>query len=155
MTEEGITWRCSRCDSDNPLDAPTCAVCGMTFAESMNPPKERPERDPNTVALYSLFFPGAGHWYIDMRAQAVARGVLSVWVIFVALLSGIQGSLMFAVPFGAAAFALWILAAHDSYREARGEATAVILKGRMFMFVVFGLLLLSFVLLVVAALQAR
>lgn len=107
------------------------------------------------VALYSLFFPGAGHWYLDMRGQAVARGVLSVWVIFTALLAAIQGSLLLAIPFAIAAFALWVLAAHDSYREARGETGAVILKGRMFMYIVFGLLLLMVVLLVGAGLRAR
>ena len=155
VTEDGITWRCTRCDSDNPLAAPVCAVCGTTFADSMRPPKERVERDPNTVALYSLFFPGAGHWYIDMKGQAIARGVLSVWVVFVALLGGVQGSLALALPFALAAFALWAIAAHDAYREARGESAAVILKGRAFMYVVFGLLLLMFLLLVGTGLRAR
>lgn len=121
----------------------------------MRPPKQGPQRDPNTVALYSLFFPGAGHWYLDLRGQAVARAILSVWVVFVALLAGIQGSLTLAVPFGAAAFGLWVVAAHDAYREARGESAAVILKGRMFMYVVLGLLLLMVVLLVGAGLRAR
>jgi hypothetical protein len=121
----------------------------------MQPPKERVEHDANTVALYSLFFPGAGHWYMDMRPQAIARGVLSVWVVLVALLAGIQGSLALALPFAAVAFALWVLGAHDAYREARGESAQVILKGRMFMYVVLGLLLLMVVLLVGAGLRAR
>ena len=155
VTEAGITWRCSRCETDNPLEAQVCSVCGTTFAASMQPPKPRVERDPNTVALYSLFFPGAGHWYMDMRPQAIARGVLSVWVIVVALIAGIQGSMVLALPFAAVAFVLWVLGAHDAYREARGEPAQVILKGRMFMYVVFGLLLLMVFLLVGAGLRAR
>ncbi|MGH2756564.1 MAG: hypothetical protein ACRDI3_02110 [Actinomycetota bacterium] len=155
VTETGITWRCSRCDTDNPLEAQVCSVCGTTFADSMQPPKERVEHDPNTVALYSLFFPGAGHWFMDMRPQAIARGVLSVWVIAVALITGIQGSLVLALPFAAVAFVLWVLGSHDAYREARGEHSSVILKGRMWLAIVLGLLFLIFIALVTAAIRAR
>lgn len=155
VTEAGITWRCAQCENENPLEAQVCAVCGTTFADTVRPPKETPQRDPNTVALYSLFFPGAGHWQLDMRGQAVARGVLNVWVIFVAVVAAIQGSMAMAVPFGVAAFALWGLAAHDAYREARREGDQVILKGRAFLYVVFGLLLLMVILLVATSLSAR
>ena len=155
VTESGITWICERCDTENPLDAPVCAVCGATFADTMHPPKPLPERDPNTVALYSLFFPGAGHWLLELKGQAVARAVLSTWVVLTALIGGILGSLTLAIPFGVAAFALWGLAAHDAYREATREPKKVILKGRTFVYVVMGLLLQTLILLVSVGLRAR
>jgi hypothetical protein len=47
------------------------------------------------------------------------------------------------------------VAAHDAYQEARGHSAATLLKGRVFMYVVLGLLGLLFVMLVGAAFQAR
>lgn len=153
VSEAGITWQCSSCGTVNPIDAQVCAVCGMRFADLVHPKPERVARDPNTMALYSLFFPGAGHWYMEMRGQAVARGVLSVWVVMVALIGAVMGSLALAIPFGLVAFALWFLAAHDAYREAQGDTRAVILKGRMFVYLVMGLLMLMVVLLVSAGIR--
>ena len=155
VTEAGIRWTCQRCDAENPLEESICAVCGTTFADSMRPPVERPVRDPNTVALYSLFFPGAGHWYLGLKGSAIARGILSTWVVVVALLSAIGGSMLMATVFGLGAFALWGLAAHDGYREARGETGAVILKPRMFVYVVIGLLLLMVMMLVTTSFQVN
>lgn len=154
ITETGIVWTCTRCETANPLDASVCSVCGTTFADVIRPPDGRPERDPNTVAMYSLFFPGAGHWYLGLKGQAVARGVLSVWVVLVAVLAGVAGSVLMGVVFGLAALGLWIAAAHDAYREARSESAAVILRGRIFLYLVLGLLLLMVVLLVAAGIQA-
>lgn len=155
VTEAGITWKCTRCDTDNPLDATECAVCGTTFADSMRPPVERPDRDPNSVALYSLFFPGAGHWYLGLKAAAVARAIVSIWVVSIGLLAAIAGQVLMAATFGLIAFALWGVTAHDAYREARGEPKMVLLQGRAFVYVVLGLLGLIGVLLVTAALRAN
>lgn len=154
MSATGITWRCTQCDTENPLDAQICSVCGTRFAEILRPAEDRPDRDPNTAALYSLFFPGAGHWWLGMKGQAVARGVLSTWVVLVALLGGIGGSMLLAGVFALVAFGLWALAAHDAYREARKEPAMVVLKGRLFLYLVLGLLMLMVVLLVAAGLRA-
>jgi hypothetical protein len=120
----------------------------------MNPPEERPARDPNSAALYSLFFPGAGHWYLGLKGSAVARGVLSAWVVLVALAGAIAGSASMGAIFGLAAFVLWGIAAHDAYREAQGSPAAVILKSRAFVYVVMGLLMLMIVMLVSTGLRA-
>ena len=154
VADEGITWHCSRCETENPLEAPRCVVCGTTFADVLRPPQQRPERDPNTVALYSLFFPGAGHWYLDMKGQGIARGIISTWVVVVALLAAVGGSVLMAVVFGVVAFGLWLAGAHDAYREARGEVAMVFLKPRVFVYLVLGLLVLMMVLLVSAGLRA-
>lgn len=158
VREHGVVWTCPRCDNENPLDAPVCDVCGTTFAEIARPKVERPERDPGNAALYSLFLPGAGHAYLGLWGQAVARAVLSIWVVFVALISLIQrgpGSAGIGIVFGIAATALWALAAHDAYREARHEESMVIVKGKVFLYLVLGLLVLLMVMLTSAGLSGR
>ncbi|HJR45923.1 MAG TPA: hypothetical protein VJ927_10000 [Actinomycetota bacterium] len=155
VREHGVVWTCPRCENENALDAQTCAVCGTPFAEIARPKVERPQRDPGTAALVSLFLPGAGHGYLGMWGQAVARAVLSVWVVFVVLISLLQrgrGSAMIATVFAVAATGLWAVAAHDAYREARDEASMVLLKGKVFLYLVLGLLVLLLVLLTSAGL---
>ena len=158
VTAEGIVWTCKSCDTENPLALQVCSVCGTQFANTLRDEKAtRIERDPGTVAMVSLFMPGAGHAYMGMWGQAIARGILQLWVLFTALMGALQkgGSNVIVMVFGFAALVFWMLSAHDAYREASHEPKAVILKGRMFMYVVLGLLMLLIVLLMGAGLKAR
>ena len=159
VTEAGITWKCDRCETTNPLEAQVCSVCGTTFAEVVRPKESRPERDPNMVALISLFLPGAGHMYLHLWPQGIARAIVSLWVVSVVVVSlmagGAKNAATVPATFGLVATALWVLGAHDAYREARGESNQVILKGRVFLYLVLGLLMLLFFLLVSAGLSAR
>ena len=158
VREHGVVWTCSRCDTENPLDQQVCSVCGTTFAEVVRPKEERPERDPGMAAMASLFFPGAGHGYLGLWGQAVARGVLHAWVLFVVLIAVLQrgpGSGAVGIVFGLAATALWAVSAHDAYREARHESSQVLLKGKLFLYLVLGLLVLLLVLLMSSGLRAR
>ena len=154
--EEGITWTCKTCEEVNSLDLPICSVCGTPFADLLRPEEtEREARDPNTVALMSLFWPGAGHAYLGLWAQALARGIVSLWVVVVAIVSGVEGGIGFmTLTFGALAFGLWAIAAHDAYREATGARALVILKQGYFLWVVLGILMLMMAMLVVQGLQA-
>lgn len=158
VREQGVVWRCSRCDTENPLDQRACSVCGTTFAQVVSPKEERPERDPGMAALLSLCFPGAGHGYLGLWGQAVARGVLSLWVGSVVLVSLLQRgagtSPTVGVLFAVAATCLWIVSAHDAYREARHEAGSVLLKGRVFLYLVLGLLVMLLVLVAASAMRA-
>lgn len=154
-----ITWTCSRCETVNGFERNVCEVCGATFAEVLKEPDEdTPKRDPNTVALVSLFFPGAGHGYLGMWGQAVARGVISLWVIATAFFAAAQGatqSLIVAVVFGLVSFALWVVSVHDAYREAKGQTSAVLLRDKLFLYLVLGLLLLSVMMVFSIAMGAR
>jgi hypothetical protein len=146
VTSEGITWTCRVCDSVNPFDAARCTVCSATFAQTVNPPdREHIPRDPGAVALASLFWPGAGHALLGLWGQALGRAVTSLWVLSLALVSAVQQgltaptSLLFAVV----SFALWGAGAHDAYRDATGDGSAVLLTPGRFRYVVLGLLVLS------------
>lgn len=159
VTDDGITWRCRMCEHVNDLAASTCGVCGSPFAATVYGPEAEPEpRDANTAALLSLFLPGAGHGYLGRWPEAIARAVLSLFVVAVALVGafadGVPGSLLLAGMFGLAAFALWAGAAHDAYRSARGEDDLVILRGRRYMYVTFALMGVLMMGLVVAFVSA-
>jgi len=134
-------------------------VCGFAFAKLLIPEEEsaRPERDPGTVTLVSLAMPGAGHAYLGMWGQAIARAVLTIWVVAVAVfavLSAGPGSLFISALFGLAAFGLWLVAAHDAYREATHNPQAVLLRDRYFLYVVLGLLFLLMIVVFAAAFRA-
>jgi hypothetical protein len=145
-TEEGILWRCSSCETENRLEETACVVCGSGFGEAFRgPAAPRPRRDPGTTAMISLFFPGAGHAYLGMWPQAIARGIVSAWVLLMAVFfaaGGKNGSLPIGILYGLVAFGLWAVAAHDSYREASDEPRRVLLYGRRFTYLVLGLLVL-------------
>lgn len=156
---DDISWTCDRCDTDNELAARMCRVCGTQFGDTVQPRPSRPQRDPNTAALVSLFFPGAGHAYLQMWNQAIARAAMSTWVVGVAIVAalqrGVPGSGLIVALFGLTAFALWGVAAHDAYREASDDPHAVILRPRMFLYVTMGLLFLLFVSLMAAGIAAN
>ena len=157
-TEEGLFWRCTSCETENPLAAPACTVCGTTFAAAMRPAPEKVERDPGTTAMISLFFPGAGHAYLGLWPQAVARGVISVWVALMAVFFAVGGrgaSAAVGALYGLVAFGLWLVAAHDAFREANNEPGQVLLVGRRFTFLVLGLLVLLLASLFFTALTSR
>lgn len=137
------------------MELQECRACGTPFAETLREREERPARDPGTAAMISLFMPGAGHGYVGMWGQAIARAVISIWVVFTALLGAVQRATGLVVVFGLAAIALWVVAAHDAYQEAQGNSAAALLKGKVFMYVVLGLLGVLFVMLVGAAFRAQ
>ena len=159
VAEDGISWTCARCDTSNELSANICRVCGAKFAQAIQAEEDlRPQRDANTVALVSLFMPGAGHAYLGMWGEAVARAVISMWVVAVAIFAAVQAApqaKIMAVLFGLIATGLWMLAAHDSYREASNAPRMVLLKGKFFLYLVLGLLTLSIVMIFATVLGAR
>jgi len=152
-----ISWTCDRCDTDNELSAPACRVCGTRFGAAPQP-SIVVTRDPNNVAMLSLFFPGAGHAYLGMWAQAIARAALTIWVLAVVLVAalqkGVPGSGSIVVIFGATAFALWGLTAHDAYREASNDPSGVILRPRIFLYLTIGLLFALFASVMAAVINA-
>jgi hypothetical protein len=160
VSGDGITWSCSVCGEDNSLNARRCEICGASFAIAVSGPEPVPKRrDPNTAALYSLLFPGAGHAYLGLPGQAVARGVTSVWVMGVTLISIFSGggnvSLVLSLCYGAAALGLWLVAAHDAYREANHQSGLTLLSGRRHVYLTVALIGILFVVMTLGALGLR
>jgi hypothetical protein len=159
VDDDGITWTCGRCGTVNEFADNECSVCGATFADAIKPPEEpRPPRDANTAAMVSLFLPGAGHAYVGLWGQAVARAVISIWVVAVAIFSAAQSApqaRIMSVLFGLVALGLWLVGAHDAYREASNESRSALLKQRFFLHLVLGLLVLSVLMIFSTALGAR
>ncbi|MEA2486774.1 MAG: hypothetical protein QOF16_428 [Actinomycetota bacterium] len=150
--EEGITWICGACGSSNPLDLPLCSVCGATFKDTVEPDERLPERDPNTTALVALVYPGAGFAYLGRWPEAIGRAVVGTFALSVALIAALVGSgsvsAVIGITYGLAAFGLWVLGVHDAYRAAQHQEALVVLKARMLLYVLLGLLVLFLVLLV-------
>jgi ribosomal protein L40E len=153
---EGISWVCKWCETRNPLAEQRCSVCGASFADVLKEEKVRPARDPGVVALLSLFLPGAGHAYMGLWGQAVARAVISLWAVLVCFFAAVQGGrgMLLAIVFGVIAFALWVIAAHDGYREASGSPALALIKSNHFLFLVLGLLGVQITVAFVVALSA-
>jgi len=154
---DGISWACKHCDVVNSIDTEDCSGCGMPFADLLRPPETvRPKRDPNTVALISLFWPGAGHGYIGDWGQAIARGVVSFWIFVVAAVTYAQSGLgPMTTIFGGLSFVFWAVTAHDAFQEASNAPSKVILRGRYLVWLVLGILVLLMGMLVVEGLQAN
>lgn len=159
VTDSGISWACRMCETENPLAVSTCSVCGSTFAQTLKEPEEKViQRDPGTVTLISLFLPGAGHAYLGLWPQAIARAMISFLVVAVTVLAAVapgSQSKALAGVFFMVSFGWWAVTAHDAYREATHRHYAVILKDRSFLFVVLGILLLLTAMVVVTLAGAR
>ena len=141
---DGISWACKHCDCVNSIDTDVCSVCGMSFADLLRPAApDKPQRDPNTVALISLFWPGAGHGYIGQWGQAIARGVVSFLLLVVTSVTFAQsGAGGMTMVFGGIAFSFWAIAAHDSFQEASNAPNKVILRPKYLLWLVLGVLML-------------
>ena len=158
VTEEGILWTCRVCDTENPFEAEVCSVCGLSFAKNIQEPEKTVKpRDPGTTVMFSMFFPGVGHAYLGLWGQAFARATIGLWLLFTAAMGAVQrnGGLVIAIVFGLAALAHWGVTAHDAFRESEGMRGLVILKGKVLLYSVLGLLLILVLLLIMAGMQAR
>lgn len=150
VTEEGIQWTCRVCDSKNPIELQVCSACGSPFAETVREKRaDRVEGDPNNAAMYSLFLPGAGHGYLGLWGDAIARAVLSIFSVTVAVIAFVGDAPLVASVFGLVAFALWLIAAHDAYREGSHQPSQTIIKTRYYGFLMMGILGLLFIMLMV------
>lgn len=146
-----VAWSCALCSTANDLDARSCSACGAPFTSTVSPPAERPQRDPNSVALYSLLLPGAGHAHLRLWGQAIARASMSAWVASVALFAAVGGSVALAAAFGAAALGLWLVGAHDAYWAAKNDDRRALLSGRRWLYLTVGLVAILFLALILGA----
>jgi len=132
--EEGhATWTCPVCGETNDIEASICLVCGTPFTRLFAEPEAPPSIDPEKAAVWSLAFPGLGHWKLGRKGEAVARFILFGWTfgtLCVLIASrigkgGLGPTLSLFALFAGASFAIYALSALDAYRIAKGEEPVV------------------------------
>lgn len=154
-TDEGIDWRCARCEHWNPIERRTCSTCGAAFTETMDAAEDgdgagaRFGESIVTVATGAL--PGLGHILLGATIDGAAR--LVTYVLWLAggvlmLVEAIDtgGPVLPSLPLLLGAAVVWIASLVDVVNLARGRQQQV-LRPRVLLWlvvVVVGGLMLSF-----------
>lgn len=131
-------WVCRLCEHAQPLTQPICPACGTSLFSVETERARRPSGSPTTALLWSLI-PGAGQWYLGMRAQALARASLILLSLAAAIsfpARGALGALRLATALLCAL--LWIVSAIDARAVARQGPEAALLTDRRLMWVAMG-----------------
>jgi len=127
------TWICPACETRNPIEADLCSACGTPFGRLFGEPEDRPQVDPQTAAVWSMVFPGLGHWRLGRKGDAFARFAMFAWA-FGALLvllfsrfgkGGLGPTYPLFLVFLLASVTIYVLSAVDAYRIAGGGAPIV------------------------------
>jgi hypothetical protein len=74
-----LAWTCPVCETRNPIEANACSACGTPFGRLLAEPEAPPEIEPQTAAVWSMLWPGLGHWKLGRRTEAVARLAMFAW----------------------------------------------------------------------------
>jgi hypothetical protein len=143
------TWTCPVCSETNELEVAFCRICGTPFARLFAEPEAPPSVDPERAAVWSVVFPGLGHWKLRRRADAVARFVLFAWsfgTLAVILASrfgkgGLGPTLPLVVLFAGASLAVYAVSILDASRLARGADPIV--SSRVLLWASAGVVVLS------------
>jgi hypothetical protein len=144
---------------ENPLEASACVRCGTPFRDLFQEGPAPSKIDPGRAAALSLMFPGLGHRALGRSAEGLARAVVFLWTLGMALAIFLSTSGVSAGPFrlllliliAAAAF-VYASTAADAGRVARGEAP--IMTSRMLLYGSTGLMFVIVVMLVVSGMRA-
>jgi hypothetical protein len=144
-----LAWACPVCETRNPIEANACSVCGTPFGMLLAEPKAAPRIDPQTAAVWSMLWPGLGHWKLGRRADAVARFAMFGWAfgaLLVLLVSRFgKGGLgptfpLFALFLGASLM-IYVVSAVDAHRLAAGDTP--VMSSRALLWTSAGLVFLS------------
>ncbi|MFY9588184.1 MAG: hypothetical protein WAT66_12095, partial [Actinomycetota bacterium] len=135
-TQDGaVVWTCPACDKENPLEATTCARCGSNFATFFAGRNnvEAPRGSSGSAVWASALLPGAGHWIYRAVGPAVARTVMYVWTVGIAIMllarppaSGRVLVRGVGTIFALAAAAVWLLSMLETLRLRDGHREPLI-----------------------------
>jgi len=132
---EEPAWKCPACDTENPLSSDKCARCGSPFTSFFAPPavENRPRASRRAAVVYSAIVPGAGHWAYRQQAPAIARGLLYIWSVGIAILllarppaAGRALVRGIGACFALAAAGLWLLSILEVMRLGEGHTKPLI-----------------------------
>jgi len=144
-----LAWTCPVCETRNPIDANACSACGTPFGRLLAEPRAASEIEPQTAAVWSMLWPGLGHWKLGRRTDAVARFAMFAWA-FGALLillvsrfgkGGLGPTFPLFVLFLGASLMIYVVSAMDAYRLATGDAP--VMSSRALLWTSAGLVFLS------------
>lgn len=132
QTREGgdPVWTCPACDAVNPLEAPACARCGSAFTSFFpNEPAQQPSRvSANAATALTAVLPGAGHWAFRDAPAAIARGLLYLWSLGIAVMLLARPPMSartlvrgVGVCFALSAAAIWLLSMLETMRLVAGD----------------------------------
>lgn len=158
--------RCRWCGASNPATATWCGQCLRRFDERApdlrdvmapglelagNGGRRGRARSGATMLVLSMLLPGAGHAYAGLAPEGIARGVLYLWTLGMAIvLTGRTGApgagLVRGVGaiFGAAAALVWAVSLAEARRITKGDRVPI-LPGRALTWASLALTLLLFV----------
>ncbi len=105
--------------------------------------------DPQSAAVWSMVFPGLGHWKLNRRADAIARFAMFGWAfgaLMILLVSrfgkgGLGPTFPLFILFLVASVSIYVLSAIDAYRLAAGEEPIV--SSRTLLWASAGMVVLS------------
>jgi ribosomal protein L40E len=132
---EEPVWSCPACDTENPLSSDACSRCGSAFTSFF--PREPEHAGARASAKAAIAFtavlPGAGHWvYRDVPA-AIARSLLYVWSVGIAILllarppaAGRALVRGIGVCFALTAAGLWLISMLEVMRLGEGDRRPLI-----------------------------
>ncbi|HET7928015.1 MAG TPA: zinc ribbon domain-containing protein [Actinomycetota bacterium] len=146
-----LAWTCPVCETRNPIDANACSACGTPFGRLLAEPTAATtsEIEPQTAAVWSMLWPGLGHWKLGRRTDAVGRFVMFAWsfgALLILLVSRFgKGGLgptfpLFALFLGASVL-IYVVSATDAYRLAAGDEPLI--SSRTLLWTSAGLVFLS------------
>ncbi|HZP91129.1 MAG TPA: zinc ribbon domain-containing protein [Actinomycetota bacterium] len=126
-------WTCPVCERANPLELDACPACGTPFGRLFEEPARRPDVPPRTAAVWSLLFPGLGHWKAGRGLDALARVVLFGWVFGTLVLltvsrlgrGGLGPTAGLVLLYGSGSAFLYAESVVDARRVAAGEPPLV------------------------------
>jgi len=144
-----LAWTCPVCETRNPIEANACSACGTPFGRLLAEPEAPPEIEPQTAAVWSMLWPGLGHWKLGRRTEAVARFVMFAWsfgALMVLLVSrfgkgGLGPTFPLFALFLAASLMIYVVSAVDAYRLAAGDEP--LMSSRTLLWTSAGLVFLS------------
>jgi ribosomal protein L40E len=144
-----LAWTCPVCETRNPIEANECSTCGTPFVRLLAEPEVAPELEPQTAAVWSMLWPGLGHWKLGRRTDAVARFATFAWAFGTLLIlvvsrfgkGGLGPTFPLFVLFLGASLMIYVLSAMDAYRLAAGDAP--VMSSRALLWTSAGLVFLS------------
>ena len=143
----GAFWDCPVCGESNHLEASECLSCGASVFDSFGVGGGRPSVAPEKALAWSAL-PGLGLAKSGQGLLGLSIGLLIALSLGAGALFVTEGSAAAGVMLMITAVIIWLVSAHDAYRWARREETAVLLRPRVVTILaglVIGLMVVAFV----------